>query len=200
MKWIGDGVLPSANTPYSVICTGSSLEFGLNGGTARFETNELEGVPALNTTDWNFVGTYVYKTWESEDEKKDLADGLVYGIAGQNDDGVPKGTFAKATSSANVVYPMRAYMRKRDTSVKLERVTQPQTVRARGASYGLNNIGSEIIEVEFVDDEKTTAIGRMNTVTGEIKIDRWFDLKGRHVKNVNRAAKGAYYGKKVFHE
>ena len=199
MKWIGDGVLPSANTPYSVICTGSSLEFGLNGDKARFETNELEGVPALNTNDWNFVGTYVYKTWESEDEKKDLADGLVYGIAGQNDDGVPKGTFAKATS-ANKVYPMRAYMRKSSVDVKLKRVTQPQTVRARGASYGLNNIGSEIIEVEFVDDEKTTAIGRMNTVTGEIKIDRWFDLKGRHVKNVNRAAKGAYYGKKVFHE
>ena len=203
MKWIGDGALPSANTPYLVVCTKencSSLEFGLNGEKATFKTKELDWVKAEETDKWYFVGNYVYKTWESKDEQKELADGLVYGIAGQNDDGVPKGTFAKATSSANVVYPMRAYMRKRDTSVKLERVTQAQTVRARGASYGLNNIGSEIIEVEFVDDEKTTAIGRMNTVTGEIKIDRWFDLKGRHVKNVNRAAKGAYYGKKVFHE
>ena len=203
MTWIGADALPAANTPYTVICTKencSSLEFGLNGGKATFKTNELGMVQAKKTDKWYFVGTYVYKTWESVAEQTELADGLVYGIAGQNDDGVPKGTFAKATSSANVVHPMRAYMRKRDTSVKLERVTQPQTVRARGASYGLNNIGSEIIEVEFVDDEKTTAIGRMNTVTGEIKIDRWFDLKGRHVKNVNRAAKGAYYGKKVFHE
>ncbi len=203
MTWIGADALPAANTPYTVICTKencSSLEFGLNGEKATFKTNELGMVQAKKTDKWYFVGTYVYKTWESEAEQTELADGLVYGIAGQNDDGVPKGTFAKATSSANVVHPMRAYMRKRDTSVKLERVTQPQTVRARGASYGLNNIGSEIIEVEFVDDEKTTAIGRMNTVTGEIKIDRWFDLKGRHVKNVNRAAKGAYYGKKVFHE
>lgn len=202
MKWIGDGALPSANTPYLVVCTKencSSLEFGLN-GKATFKTDELDWVRAEETDKWYFVGTYVYKTWESKDEQKELADGLVYGIAGKSEGDVPKGTFAKATSSANEVYPMRAYMRKRDTSVKLERVTQPQTVRARGASYGLNNIGSEIIEVEFVDDEKTTAIGRMNTVTGEIKIDRWFDLKGRHVKNVNRAAKGAYYGKKVIHE
>ena len=196
MKWIGDGNMPAANTPYTVVCTGSSLEFGLNGEKATLKTDVLGMEPALNGDEWYFVGTYVYKTWNSPEEQSELKDGLVYGIAGKNENGVPKGTFAKATS-ANPVYPMRAYMRKRDVNVQLARV---QSVRARGASFGLNNIGSEIIEVEFVDDEKTTAIGRMNTVTGEIKIDRWFDLKGRSVKNVNRAAKGAYYGKKVFHE
>ena len=206
MKWIGkdnldNDILPEANKPYGVICTGTSLTFTLpENETAILQT------PQQNTTyyevskgTWRFVGAYVYKHWQTGDDELD--NGLAYAITAKaTASGLKPGDFGKVTDK-NYIYPMRSYMRKRDANVKLEPLSSsPQTVRARGASYGLNNIGSEIIEVEFVDDEKTTAIGRMNTITGEIKIDRWFDLKGRHVKNVNRAAKGAYYGKKVFHE
>ena len=195
MKSIGTE-LPQANTPYSVICQGNdSLKFDLKGEKATLKTTELNPVPALLTNDWLFVGVYSYKVWQ--DNEEEITDGLAYGVAGQNSNGVPKGVFSKVSGGVDAK-PMRAYMRKKDKTVQLQPVAQ--TARAWGASYGLNNIGSEIIEVEFVDDEKTTAIGRMNTVTGEIKIDRWFDLKGRSVKNVNRAAKGAYYGKKGFHE
>ena len=195
MKSIGTE-LPQANTPYSVICQGNdSLKFDLKGEKATLKTTELIPVAAAETDKWLFVGVYSYKVWQGNEEE--ITDGLAYGVAGQNSNGVPKGVFSKVSSGVKA-NPMRAYMRKKDKTVQLEPVAQ--TARAWGASYGLNNIGSEIIEVEFVDDEKTTAIGRMNTVTGEIKIDRWFDLKGRSVKNVNRAAKGAYYGKKGFHE
>ena len=195
MKSIGTE-RPQANTPYSVICQGNdSLKFDLKGEQATLQTTELKPVPALLTNDWLFVGVYSYKVWQNDEEE--ITDGLAYCVAGQNSNGVPKGVFSKISGGVDAK-PMRAYMRKKDNTVQLQPVAQ--TARAWGASYGLNNIGSEIIEVEFVDDEKTTAIGRMNTVTGEIKIDRWFDLKGRSVKNVNRAAKGAYYGKKGFHE
>ena len=195
MKSIGTE-RPQANTPYSVICQGNdSLKFDLNGEKATLQTTELSPVAATETDNWLFVGVYSYKVWQKDEEE--ITDGLAYGVAGQNSNGVPKGVFSKVSDGVEAK-PMRAYMRKKDKTVQLQPVAQ--TARAWGASYGLNNIGSEIIEVEFVDDEKTTAIGRMNTVTGEIKIDRWFDLKGRSVKNVNRAAKGAYYGKKGFHE
>ena len=77
--------------------------------------------------------------------------------------------------------------------------------RVRGlVPYQANYASAEtgVINVRFVEEddsgvEKTTAVGRMNAATGEIQIDRWYDLKGRRVNNVKRAAKGAYYGKKV---
>ena len=194
MKWIGEGNLPQANTPYSVICQGESLEFNMNHQKAVLQTTELIPVAAAETDNWLFVGVYAYKTWQESDNDEEIRDGLAYAITGHNVNGVPKGTFAKVSSGVNA-NPMRAYMRKKDKNVQLQPVAQ--TIRASGASYGLNNIGPEIIEVEFVDDEKTTAIGRMNTITGEIKIDRWYDLKGRRVNNVKRAAKGAYYGKRL---
>ena len=199
MKWIGSNKLPEANKPYGVICPSSTLELSLNGNKATFKTTQQEGKDTVyyevSGGDWRFVGVYAKKQWQTGDEE--LEGGLAYALAGTAGKGLRAGDFGKVTSE-NWTYPLRSYMRKKDNTVQLQSL--PQAVRARGASYGLNSIGSEIIEVEFVDDEKTTAIGRMNTVTGEIKIDRWFDLKGRSVKNVNRAAKGAYYGKKVFHE
>ena len=197
MQWIGSGKLPEANKPYGIICPSSTLEFNLGGGKARLQTAQQVGSDKVyyevSGGNWHFVGTYAYNQWEETDEDFELA----YALAGTAGKGLRAGDFGKVTYE-NWTYPLRSYMRKKDNTVQLQPL--PQAVRARGASYGLNNIGSEIIEVEFVDDKKTTAIGHMNTVTGEIKIDRWFDLKGRRVKNVNRAAKGAYYGKKVFHE
>ena len=205
MKSIDDGTLPEANKPYGVICQNTTLEINLNGDKATLQTSESGAGVNIEETgnwysdetgNWRFVGVYAYKHWtKTEDEVKD---GLAYALAGSAGYGLKAGDFGRVSEN-NEIYPMRSYMRKKDVSVQLVDVG-PQAIRARGASYGLNNIGSEIIEVEFVDDEKTTAIGHMNTVTGEIKIDRWFDLKGRSVKNVNRAAKGAYYGKKGFHE
>ena len=40
--------------------------------------------------------------------------------------------------------------------------------------------------------------GTLNTVTGEVRMDRWFDLKGRKL-NAKPTAKGTYYknGKRV---
>ena len=67
------------------------------------------------------------------------------------------------------------------------------------ARYSVNYV-PETIDVEFVKDDakggRTVLHGRMNTVTGEFKMLRNFDLKGRKVNSANRA-RGAYYGKKV---
>ena len=45
-------------------------------------------------------------------------------------------------------------------------------------------------------EEHTTVIGKFNTRTGEFKMLRNYDLKGRKVNSTNKAHK-AYYGKKV---
>ena len=45
-------------------------------------------------------------------------------------------------------------------------------------------------------NEQTTAIGRIDTRSGEFKMNRNYDLKGRKLNGTHQA-RGAYYGKKV---
>ena len=57
----------------------------------------------------------------------------------------------------------------------------------------------EEIDVVIVDDDDNVIeSGKMNVVTGEIRMDRWYDLKGR-IFNSKPTARGTYYhkGKKV---
>ncbi len=198
MKHIGLDNLPEANTPYAVVLNKgeSSLKFDMHGKQATVQTGEIAD-KIDETGKWYFKGLYSYKVWENNDEEL----GLAYGFAGSNNDGVAKGKFGRLIAGAYAV-PMRSYLRKTGSSVRLN---CPAAARAWGAganSAGFASANADVIDVTFVEDdengeEKTTAVGRMNSVTGEIKIDRWYDLKGRRVNNVNRATKGAYYGKKV---
>ena len=49
---------------------------------------------------------------------------------------------------------------------------------------------------ELVDeDDKPMAIGRLNTVTGAIQINRWIDLKGRST-NHKPTTKGVFFNKR----
>lgn len=194
MKYIGSDNLPQANTPYAIILDKGeeTLAFDLNEGEAILQTGPIaENVD--ETDKWIFKGVYSYKQWA----KGDTTLGLAYALAGRNEENISKGEFGRIAAGA-YIYPMRSYLTKRDASVRLE---CPAAVRAwDDASYSasFSSVNTDVIGVEFVDEnEKTTAVGRLNTATGEFKIDRWYDLKGRKVNNVNRAAKGAYYGKRT---
>ena len=84
---------------------------------------------------------------------------------------------------------MRAYVRKVNADVRLSRPL------AKGEVSSIEDL-PESIDVEFVDEgEKPMAIGRMNTVTGAIKINRWIDLKGRST-NHKPTTKGVFFNKK----
>ena len=194
MKYIGSDNLPQVNTPYAIILDKGeeTLAFDLNEGEAILQTGPIaENVD--ETDKWIFKGVYSYKQWAEGDTTL----GLAYGLAGRNEGNISKGEFGRIAAGA-YIYPMRSYLTKRDASVRLE---CPAAVRAwDDASYSasFSSVNTDVIGVEFVDEnEKTTAVGRLNTATGEFKIDRWYDLKGRKVNNVNRAAKGAYYGKRT---
>jgi hypothetical protein len=55
------------------------------------------------------------------------------------------------------------------------------------------------IDVEIVNEsDQPMAIGKFNTVTGEMKMDRWFDLNGKLLKG-KPFTKGIYFhnGNKV---
>ena len=198
--YIGDGVLPQANTPYALILPAgqTKLEFNLNNKQAMVQTSNIDTVKVSND-DWLFVGVYSYKVWEPGDEEL----GLAYAFSGK--DNSNEGKFGKikiadnATKLSDYPYanPLRAYLRKKDAGVVLK--ARGRAVASPVASFGLENL-PETIDAEFVREtangEKTTFVGRMNTRTGEFKMLRDYDLKGRRVNGTNKA-RGAYYGKKV---
>ncbi len=217
MTYIGDGKLPQPNTPYAVILPEgeTKLEFNLNGKKATVQTGAIQSVCGLDkdcvldekgniTDDWFFTGTYAYKVWNGADEENGIEQhpelGLAYAFAAtDNPGGAAKGKFGRIVAGAHA-NPMRCYLRKRDASVKLVKAQQVAAA-SYVARYSVNYVPeTETIDVDFVKDDakggRTVLHGRMNTVTGEFKTLRDFDLKGRKVNSANRA-RGAYYGKKV---
>ena len=196
MAYIGDGNLPEANTPYAIIPKDDYLEFSWGDDyVATLQTNEIDTVRVSNDN-WLFVGTYSSKTWAAGDEEL----GLAYAFAASdNEGGAKKGQFGriKAGASAN---PLRAYLRKKDASVKLSAVSNRPP--ALGEDRYSVSFMPEEIDVEFVKASangstvETMAVGRMNTRTGEFKMLRNYDLKGRKLNSAPKA-RGAYYGKKV---
>lgn len=183
MEWIGEGVVPDVNTPYAVIPDNNGVQFHLGNGSASYEQGEI--VMQYDATgNWFFTGTYEYKAWPAGDP--DL--GLVYAFNGSVENDIPKGKFVRIGDGSTAA-PMRAYISKINPSVRLNRPL------AKGEVSSIEDL-PESIEAEFVDEnEKPMAIGRLNTVTGAIKIDRWFDLKGRST-NHKPTTKGAFFNKK----
>ena len=205
MKYIGDGKLPAANTPYAVILNKgeSKLKFDMHGKQATVQTGDIADQTDA-TGNWLFKGLYSYRVWRNSDVGDKNEIGLAYGFAGSNEEGIAKGEFGRIVDGAYAV-PMRSYLRKASDKVVLEncKASTPSLLKSV-APYHTNYASAEsgVINVNFVEDddsgeEKTTGVGHLDSATGEIKIDRWYDLKGRRVNNVKRAANGAYYGKKV---
>lgn len=194
MTYIGEGELPKANTPYAIIPADDYLGLDFD-GTATLQTSTKD-TTKVSDGDWLFVGTYSNKTWAAGDEEL----GLAYAFAASdNEGGAKKGQFGriKAGASSN---PLRAYLRKKDASVKLSAVSNRPP--ALGEDRYSVSFMPEEIDVEFVKASangsavETMAVGRMNTRTGEFKMLRNYDLKGRKLNSAPKA-RGAYYGKKV---
>ena len=192
--------LPQANEPYIVMLNeGNKLEFYLSNTSVTFNPSN-NPTTTVSGGNWSFIGVYSFKEWKSGDEELGLADGF----AGSNEDNIAQGVFGKiaiAADAATTGYPsanpFRAYLKKKDNTVKLQ---CPQAVLGQNsAQYSLGH-NSETIDVHFIDEdengEKTTFMARMNTRTGEFTMLRNYDLKGRKV-NAASKAHGAYYGKKV---
>lgn len=115
--------------------------------------------------------------------------GRAYGFAGQEQNGYKIGEFAKLGTGAKTA-AMRAYL--------VYNEGNSSSKSAFGSSVSAFDL-PETMDVVIVDSEgKSIGGGSMNTVTGEIRMDRWFDLQGRKL-NGKPTTKGTYYhnGKRV---
>lgn len=176
---IGNNVDLAANTPYLLEASESTISFN---NQSPLTLNTTTGTKSITFGNWAFRGTYSYI--EYADSLQLI--GRAYGFAGQNNDGIKIGEFVKVGSGAWTV-PMRAYL------VYIEDNSSPKS--AAGAAFDL----PETMEVVIVNSEgKSIGGGTLNTVTGEIRMDRWYDLQGRKL-NGKPTTKGTYYhnGKRV---
>ena len=198
---------PEANIPYIVLLdNGGKLTFDLHGATATFaQTTNPVTNPTTTVSDgnWSFIGVYSFKEWRDPNDKEL---GLAYAFAGSNENNTKQGKFGKiaiaedaATTGYPYANPFRAYLKKRDSNVKLQCPQAPQAVLGRNsAQYSIGHT-SESIDVQFIDEDenggKTTFMARMNTRTGEFTMLPNYDAKGRKIAAPK--VRGAYYGKKV---
>ena len=185
----------SANTPYLFMpyifdgmSQGDAMPLIFTGEVATAAnagyTSKAEGTAGAY---WTFQGVYYNVAWN--DGNADL--GSVYGFAAQSYNGsdytVNPGDFVKAMAGASIA-PFRAFLKFTPVSGAPRRGTAEEALPSR-------------MSVRLVNaDGDVTAIGTIDTKTGEIRFDSeaWYTLDGRRL-NGKPAQKGVYInnGKKI---
>ena len=176
----------TANTPYLVMPSVTSLTF--TGGATLNTTGG--GSKESTSGDWTFHGTYTYLTYGN-----DPFNGTVFGFAAtdgkatDNSD-VTAGQFVKAADGA-FIQPFRAYLTYSGSNTALQAL-------ARGEN-SISEIPDRINVRLLGSDDSLTAVGTIDLSTGDVTIERWFDINGRAVEGIP-SAPGMYLnnsGKKV---
>ena len=168
------------NTPYVIVPKGTQVTFNITEPVTLNTTTAGETTEANN---WEFIGAYQYKKFAIDN------DNPIYLFANEERDGAKLGEFVKIAEGA-FINPMRAYLVYRKSAA---------LQKSAGGNLGGNILLPDELDI-VVEDEKGFVVktGKINAVTGEVRMDRWFDLKGRRL-NSRPSAKGTYYknGKKV---
>ena len=122
-------------------------------------------------------GVYRYKVFGGDPDY-----GYTYGFAGAERNNKRVGQFVKAGAEA-YINPLRAYLINHNKAL----------AKSQGSLNGYNSGISKEIHVEVVDEnDNVVDSGTFNTVTGEIRMNGWFDVKGRRLK-AKPTARGNYY-------
>ena len=186
--WVAD-MTPVSGTlqpykPYTVIPTAENISIA---GTAFVTFIATPNASDMKTTDengWTFNAVNTPKTWTAGDTEL----GKAYGFAGEarevNGVSIAKGQFVKLAAGATAA-PGRCYLVK-DGAL---------AANAKGMRHAAEVLPSSI-KVRFINGE-ATGMATLNTETGELILEGWYDLNGR---KINAPAKGGIYvkdGKKV---
>ena len=192
-----------ANTPYLIKPNGhmtdDKITFDLNGGTVTLNTTTA-GEDSNEKDDlWDFIGTYSYIKWTTVTGDQDYSAereaeiGKVYGFAAVEKTGIHVGDFVRVASGAKI-RPMCAYLKWKGSIPN----------NARALTRAATNDDTELpqrITVKLVSaNGETTAIGTLDTTTGEVSFDSeaWYTLDGVRLSG-KPTKKGLYInnGKKI---
>ena len=181
----------AAYKPYVVIREGAGdITFGTGSQTVSFPVTPAAS--SMTTTDpetgWTFQALNESKRWEEGDEEI----GKAYGFAGKNKDyddySVAQGDFVKIAAGASAK-PGRCYLIKDDG--------QPLVANAKGMTRAA--AAEELpatIKVRFVNGS-TLGIGILDTETGEMTIEGWYDLNGNKIEQSSKGGIYIHNNKKV---
>ena len=164
-----------ANTPYLLMpdneLVDGKVTFDLNWGTVTLNTTGGGNCLASDAEGWVFHGTYSKKLW-NEVETHDYGFAALSGTSADGQTDVEAGQFVRLTTGASAK-PMRCY---------LSYVGGPNQARAlnRGAAATDEELPSSIIVRLVGANGQTTAIGTIDTKTGEMTFDSeaWYTLDG----------------------
>ena len=168
----------TANTPYLYMPNVTDeVDFS---GTYTIPADLTAG--SYTNGDWTFKGTYATIEWTS-------APTGIYGFSAQNANGISQGQFVKVGNYVRIK-PMRCYLEYDEGNSDWAGV--------RSMNRAAEQL-PETIKVRLVSaNGEVTAIGSLQTKTGEVSFDKngWYTLDGRRVQN---PTKGIYLnnGKKI---
>ena len=187
----------TANTPYLFMPNATTMTFpnisSMTGGVVTLQTTTAnDGVYGGATTDvaWNFHGSYKGKSWAvaSNDYGFAAQSGTEAGGAAT----VEAGQFVRFTTGA-FIKPMRCYLSYVGTEAP---APAPGLTRAAAT----DNLPQSITVRLVSRNGETTAIGEIDTTTGELSFDSesWYTLDGVRLSG-KPSKKGLYInnGKKV---
>ena len=149
-----------ANRPYLFVPAASGQV--IFSGTVPNDATVVAGTSSAG--EWSFKGTYETIEWQSDPETiYGFASGQAYGEAQATE----AGTFIRVHTGG--IRPFRAYLD-----------YQPaQHAPARSGSIGQTEPLPERMVVRLLSsDGNTTAVGTINTQTGEFKVDAWYTIDG----------------------
>ena len=165
----------TANTPYIVTTTGSTVTFKAPVSFVSTQTLDTARVNYEDGSRWEFMGTYQKIVFGDLPEI-----GRAYGFAAEEKDGAHIGNFVKAGPRA-WMRPMRAYL-----------VYEPAAENSTGKMASMFDIPEEMEVLVRNEKDEVVERGVLDTRTGEIRMDSWYDLQGRKL-NRKPQTQGTYY-------
>jgi hypothetical protein len=197
----------TANTPYLYVPDdepeywyiyndGNGVNIFTEGNEGGTKVKPYDGTADFAWNKWNFIGTYQPRYWSETEHFEEL--GKVYGFAGNTKDVdekiVEAGDFVRAKSGAKI-RPTSCYL--------MWTGYEPDYAPARGLTRGAaaDEEMPQRITVKLVSASgETTAIGTLDTKTGEMTFDSeaWYTLDGVRLSG-KPSTKGIYInnGKKI---
>ena len=181
-----------ANTPYLFMPSATGqMTFDLNGGTVTLNTTTA-GEAGSTASNWEFCGTYAKVQWDgSASDPSDLS--KTYGFAKGNAT-IAAGQFVHFAAGA-WLKPMRCYLVYNGSTEGGTFQNAPS--RTRGAA-STEELPQTITVVLLSSSGETTAIGTLDTKTGDITLDGWYTMDGRKLEG-KPTKKGLYInnGRKI---
>ena len=181
-----------ANTPYLFMPSATGqVTFDLNGGTVTLNTTTT-GEAGSTASNWEFCGTYQKVQWDgSASDPSDLS--KTYGFAKGNAT-IAAGQFVHFAAGA-WLKPMRCYLVYNGSTEGGTFQNAPSRTRGAGST---EELPQTITVVLLSSSGETTAIGTLDTKTGDITLDGWYTMDGRKLEG-KPTKKGLYInnGRKI---